>query len=108
MRTLILSLMLVACIGLPMYAQKSDTFFGNDELYNDRDDTNWGYLIGTQGFGSGTSGGYNITTQQFGQELPLGEGLLVMVAAGAVYVVRKRKRKRGSSLNSEFLIENKR
>ena len=75
-----------------MKAQKSDGFFRNEELYNDRNSNLMGYNIGTQGFGSDVYGGYNIGTQQFGQDLPLGEGLLVMVAAGACYAVRKLKK----------------
>lgn len=47
-----------------------------------------GYDIGTQQFGT-TEGGYHIGTQQFGhdEELPLGSGLLVLVAAGAGYAL---------------------
>ena len=90
---------LAACFVLPIKAQKSDGFFRNDELCNDRDDALGGYNIWTQGFGSDVNGGYNIGTQQFGQDLPLGEGLLVMAAAGVCYAVRKRKR--GSLLRSE-------
>ena len=52
-----------------------------------------GYNIGTQHFGSDENGGFNITTQVFGQEMPLGSGLLIMLGAGTVYAVKKRKRK---------------
>ena len=90
---------ILSCLALPMKAQKSDGFFRNEELYNDRNSNLMGYNIGTQGFGLDVYGGYNIGTQQFGQDLPLGEGLLVMAAAGAFYAARKRRR--GSSLRSE-------
>ena len=75
-----------------MKAQKSDGFFRNEALYENRDNNLGGYNIGTQGFGSDINGGYNIGTQQFGQDLPLGEGLLVMGAVGVCYAVRKRKK----------------
>ena len=83
---------ILTSFALPMKAQKSDGFFRNDELYNDRNGAIGGYNVGTQGFGSDVYGGYNIGTQQFGQDLPLGEGLLVMAAAGAFYAARKRKK----------------
>ena len=85
---------ILTSFALPMKAQKSDGFFRNDELYNDRNGVFGGYNIGTQGFGLDVNGGYGIGTQQFGQESPLGEGLLVMMAAGAVYIMRKRKKLR--------------
>ena len=91
-KALLLSLVLVMCLVLPIRAQKSDGFFCNDELYNDRNGTVEGLSIGTQGFGSDENGGFNITTQVFGQETPLGSGLLIMLGAGTVYAVKKRKR----------------
>ena len=51
-----------------------------------------GYIIGTQIFGSDVYGGYNIFTQQFGQEeTPLDGGWLVLTTAGALYAFKKRK-----------------
>ena len=70
-KALLLSLVLVMCLVLPIRAQKSDGFFRNDELYNDRNGTVEGLSIGTQGFGC---------------------GLLIMLGAGTVYAVKKRKR----------------
>ena len=83
---------ILTSFALPMKAQKSDGFFRNEALYENRDGNLEGYNIGSQIFGSDVNGGYNIGTQQFGQELPLGEGLLVMAAAGVCYAVRKRKK----------------
>ena len=92
-KALLLLLVLMSCFVWPMKAQKSDGFFRNDELYNDRNGTIGGLNIGTQGFGSDENGGFNIATQVFGQEAPIGGGLLIMLGAGTVYAVKKRKRK---------------
>ena len=91
-KALLILFLFTACLVLPVGAQKSDDFFRNDMLYNDRNGTFGGYNVGTQVFGSDVSGGYNITTQQFGQEAPLDGCLLIMLGAGAVYAARKRKR----------------
>lgn len=45
----------------------------------------------TQQFGSDDYGGFNIGTQLFGQEAPLGGGCLVLAFAGAAYAFKKRK-----------------
>ena len=51
-----------------------------------------GYSVLTEQFGNGTTGGtYNIGTEQFGQNAPLGSGLFIMAAAGAGYALKKRK-----------------
>ena len=92
-KVLLLLLVLTACFVSPVRAQYSDGFFRNNELYNDRDGVLGGYNIGTQIFGSDEYGGYNITTQVFGQEAPLGGELWIMIGAGTVYVMKKRKRK---------------
>ena len=47
---------------------------------------------GVMGRGA-TDGGYNITTQQFGQEVPVSGGLAILVMAGAGYAALKRKQK---------------
>lgn len=48
-----------------------------------------GYNLNNQNFGSG---GYELHNQTFGQETtPLGSGLLILVAAGAGYALKKRK-----------------
>ena len=91
-RALLLLSVLVVCFVLPIRAQYNDNFFHDEDLYYDREGAIGFYNIGTQGFGSDENGGFNITTQHFGQELPLGEGLLIMIGAGTVYAVKKRKR----------------
>ena len=50
-----------------------------------------GYSVSTEQFGNGTSGTYNIGTELFGQDAPLGSGLFIMAAAGAAYALKKRK-----------------
>ena len=53
------------------------------------------YNLSNQQFGAGSSeDGYNLSNQQFGAApVPLGSGLLIMVAAGAGYAFLKRKNK---------------
>ena len=46
--------------------------------------------IDNQTFGASNEG--NITNQTFGNKLPLGSGVLIMVAAGAGYAALKRKK----------------
>ena len=75
-----LALMTMMTIGmvLPMTMNAQDGFFrGGDELIT-RDET----PIEVTG---------GITNQQFGQETPVGSGLLIMVAAGAGYALLKKK-----------------
>ena len=91
LKALLLSFMLVACFVLPMKAQKSDGFFRNNELYNDR--TN-GIGIGgasleyptldplNPGFGMGGA------TEE--DPTPIGSGLVILLAAGAGYALRNR------------------
>lgn len=90
----VLSYALIVMLGMAVptaaSAQRSDDFFRNDELYGYRY-YEYGFVIGTHIFGSDTDGGYNITTQQFGQTVPLGEGLLIMLCAGLGYAAMKRK-----------------
>jgi len=50
-----------------------------------------GYNIITEQFGSDDYGGFNIGTQIFGLEAPLGGGCLVLTFAGAAYAFKKRK-----------------
>ena len=75
-----LALMTMMTIGmvLPMTMNAQDGFFrGGDEQIT-RDET----PIDVTG---------GITNQQFGQETPVGSGLLIMVAAGAGYALLKKK-----------------
>ena len=92
-KALLLLFLFVACLVLPVKAQYNDTFFRNDALRENRENSLGGYSIGTQIFGSDVYGGFNITTQQFGDEAPLTEGMLILLGAGVVYAIRKRERK---------------
>lgn len=66
---------------------RSDGFFSgyNDDIYGGTRDI---YTINSLD----DSGHNGITNQTFGQELPLGSGLVVMVAAGAGYAIIKRRK----------------
>lgn len=99
------SLLLMVAMSLPSLAMAQDQSSGgglfglgptSDNVdYTQRsglmNPTGGGYNIGTQQFGDNTNGGFNIGTQQFGQEVPLGSGWLVMTVAGVAYAFKKRK-----------------
>ena len=90
-KAMLLLWLLAACSVMTMHAQKSDGFFRNEELYNDR--TN-GICIGgaspeyptldplNPGFGMGGA------TEE--DPTPLGSGLVILLAAGAGYALRNR------------------
>lgn len=84
--------MFSASLVLPVNAQDADGFIRDDSSYGYRENTSASYIIGTQHFGSDEYGGFEISTQQFGTEAPLGGELLIMIGAGAVYAAIKRKR----------------
>ena len=90
-KALPLLLVLVVCFVLPMKAQNCDGFFRNDELYENRDEGDLYFNLTNQHFGDVNNVTYYLYNQQFGQTVPLGEGLLVMIGAGACYTIRKRK-----------------
>ena len=92
-KALLLSLILVMCFVLPMRAQKRDGFFRNDELYQSRADGDIYFNLTNQHFGDADNTTYHLYNQHFGQTVPLGEGMLIMIGAGVCYVVRKRKQK---------------
>lgn len=81
LKALALSMIMTLGLALPMMAQ-TDNFFksNNEDIYENRA----GEPINVTG--------NKITNQQF--NTPLGSGLLIMVAAGAGYVVARRKRAR--------------
>ena len=87
-----LALLTIITLGLamPMMAQNDGFFRNNEELYNNRAEAS-GYII-NQTFGQdpATPATGGITNQQFG--VPVGSGLLIMVAAGAGYVMARRRR----------------
>lgn len=70
---------------------QSDGFFRGGGDYMNRDGSGPSGDIVNQVFGD--NGGNTVTNQSFGEEAPLGSGLLIMIAAGAGYTVLKRKRK---------------
>ena len=76
-----LSMIMILGLVMPMTAQNNDYFFrgynNEEDLYENRGET-------------AIEGAF--WNQQFGQELPLGSGLLIMVAAGAGYAVSRRRR----------------
>ena len=78
LKSIILSLIMATAIT--MIAQKSDGFFSyNEDIYQDR----------------GASLTTGVGNQPFGTEpVPLGSGLLLLVAAGAGYAVARRKKAR--------------
>ena len=80
--------LLAICSVVTLHAQKSDGFFRNDELYNNRNE-GFGADVINQGFGE--SGGTIVTNQTFG-EVPLYGGLLIMLGAGIGYAAIKRKK----------------
>ena len=84
LKALVLSMIMTFGLVMPMAAQ-TDNFFksNNDDIYENRDGDPTAVNV---------SGG--ITNQQFGQTVPVGSGLLIMVAAGASYAVVRRKRVR--------------
>lgn len=80
LKALVLSLIMTIGFVMPMAAQTDGFFKLNEDIYENRDGE------------TPISGG--ITNQQFGQTVPVGSGLLIMVAAGAGYAVVRRKRAR--------------
>ncbi len=93
MKAFALTLAMVAGLLLPATLKaQSDGFFRNDEE-NYANRSTGGFNITTEQFNPDTGGGFNINTEQFGQTAPLGGGLLIMLAAGGAYALKKRKNK---------------
>ncbi len=79
LKALVLSMIMTLGIVMPMTAQTDDFFKNNNEdLYENRD----GVTINSDA----------IFNQQFGEQLPLGSGLLIFAVAGAGYAVARRRR----------------
>ena len=91
-KTLLVFVLFVTCLELPASAQKSDIFFRPEASYDNRLENSF-YNLTNQYFGDENNVTYYLYNQQFGQTVPLGEGLLIMMGAGTCYVVRKRKRR---------------
>ena len=106
LKTMALMVAIAAGVLLPRTVSAQDLFSGNpinnqifgasnaggidNQIFGASNQGN----IDNQVFGATNTG--NITNQTFGNKLPLGSGILIMVAAGAGYAALKRKRvKRG-------------
>ena len=80
---------LVMAMVLPLFAfaQKSDGFFKvNDDYYN----RGIGNDLTLQNFGL-YDDPYGLGLQNFGENAPVGNGLVVLFASGFLYCIRKRK-----------------
>ena len=87
-----LALLTIITLGLalPMMAQSDGFFRYNEDIYGDRATASGSLTNQTFGQDPGTSVTGGITNQQFG--VPMGSGLLIMVAAGAGYAMARRRR----------------
>ena len=96
LKMMALSAVLAAGMLLPMMAMaqfsKNENFFESSTGGSRSGGTEY-YNLSNQQFGAGSSSdGYNLSNQQFGAApVPLGSGLLIMVAAGMGYAILKRK-----------------
>lgn len=79
LKTILLTLMLLVVVApMAAFAQSDGFFRGNNDNYQNRDGE--------------TS--FTVNTQDFGQEVPLGSGIVILLAAGTGYVaLRKNGRK---------------
>lgn len=98
LKALVLSLAMAIGMLLPatMNAQ-TDGFFRGGEDYENRDGGGV-YLIDNQQFAGNNHGEGNINNQSF--DVPIGSGLIIMLAAGGAYVLKKRKNKSINPKNS--------
>ena len=75
LKALVLSAMMLACILVPTSAKaQNDNFIPDIDMGNRDFTVTWA-----------------ATSQNFGQEAPLGTGLLIMLGAGAGYALLKKK-----------------
>ena len=56
-----------------------------------------GYNLTNQQFGSDANGGYELFNQTFGQESPMGSGLAILMVTGMGYAVMKSRKKNQKS-----------
>ena len=102
LKTIALMVAMAAGLMLPRTVSAQDLFSGNPINNQIFGASNSGGIdnqifgasnagsIDNQTFGASNEG--NITNQTFGNKLPLGSGILIMVAAGAGYAAIKRRR----------------
>ena len=87
----------VMLLPTSMNAQKSDSFFlNNEDIYESRISSGFNIFVGQLGGDGGQAGGnYGISIGTFGQDppAPLGSGLFIMAAAGAAYAFSKKRKK---------------
>jgi hypothetical protein len=91
-KALVLSMIITLGLAMPMMAQTDGFFRYNEDIYGDRATASGSITNQTFGQDPGTLVTGGITNQQFG--VPVGSGLLIMVAAGAGYAIARRKRAR--------------
>lgn len=89
MSALVLSLAMTALLALPTVAKAQGSLFGYETAgqYNDASDQN-----GSRGLMGVQSGESGLTTQNLGETVPVGCGLLILTAAGAGYVLAKKRK----------------
>ena len=109
-KVIVLSLLLIVGMLLPVGASAQQRYlygglFGYNTWFTNAEEQEYGlfryaveedgyYNLFNQQFGSDEQGGYELYNQTFGQdyeEAPLGSGLLILVAAGAGYALKKSK-----------------
>ena len=95
-KTMLIALMMLLGIIVPttLSAQHTDGFFRNSEgVYQDRD--GFSFTVNTQNFLGNVD--FTVNTQNFedpdNNSLPLGSGVVILLAAGAGYAALKRKEK---------------
>ena len=108
LKAIVLSMVLAAGMFLPVGASAQDEsrhggllglfgLFDSEEeeagMLGRGETEEGGYALFNQQFGINENGGYDLHNQTFGQDddAPLGSGLLILVAAGAGYALKKRK-----------------
>jgi hypothetical protein len=110
-RTIVSSLVLVAAMLSAPSAQAQGMLDLLGEYYEEQDQrstrdggmmgrgSSGGYNLSNQQFGSDANGGYELFNQTFGQETPVGSGLAILMVAGMGYAAMKSRKKNQKSNN---------
>ena len=78
--------------GVDSHEEDAEGYFYYRGMMNVTGSSVGGYTLFNQIFGCDIYGGYNIYNQSFGQdEVPLGNGLLILTVAATGYAFRKAK-----------------